>query len=168
MRASAVQIKVEAPDSADARFCLEGYFRELAERFETGFDPAKSISANVDELTPPAGVFVFARLGGQPIGCGALKVKDRHIGEIKRMWVCTGARGLGVGRRILGTLWRDVRLGRSFMRLPSFVWQSASDRHASASQIALEWCSVTVPPLPLATLVLHPTLRRAWPTHLSR
>ena len=72
MRASAVQIKVEATDSADARFCLEGYFRELAERFETGFDPAKSISANVDELTPPAGVFVFARLGGQPIGCGAL------------------------------------------------------------------------------------------------
>jgi len=104
MRASAVQIKAEAPDSADARLCLEEYFRELADRFKTGFDPAKSISANADELTPPAGVLVIARLGGQPIGCGALKMKDRNIGELKRMWVRTDARGLGVGRRILETL----------------------------------------------------------------
>lgn len=104
MRASAVQINAEAPDSADARLCLEEYFRELADRFKTGFDPAKGISANADELTPPAGVFVIARLGGQPIGCGALKVKDRNIGEIKRMWVRADARGLGVGRRMLETL----------------------------------------------------------------
>ena len=104
MRASAVQIKAEAPDSVDARFCLEAYFRELAGRFKAGFDPAKSISANADELTPPAGAFVVARLGGQPIGCGALKVTDRNVGEIKRMWVCADVRGLGVGRRILESL----------------------------------------------------------------
>jgi DNA-binding MarR family transcriptional regulator/N-acetylglutamate synthase-like GNAT family acetyltransferase len=118
MRASAVQIKAEAPDSADARSCLQEYFRELADRFKTGFDPAKSISANADELTPPAGVFVIARLGGQPIGCGALKVKDRNIGELKRMWVRTDARGLGVGRRVLETLEALAReLGLSTLRL---------------------------------------------------
>jgi len=104
LRASAVQIKAEAADSADARWCLEEYFRALAGRFKTGFDPAKSISADAAELTPPAGVFVIARLGGQPIGCGALKVKDRNIGEVKRMWVRTDVRGLGVGRRMLETL----------------------------------------------------------------
>jgi len=104
LRASAVRIKPEAPDSADARQCLAAYFRELAVRFETGFDPAKAIPVNADEVTPPAGVFVIARLGGQPIGCGALKVKDRNIGEIKRMWVRADARGLGVGRRLLETL----------------------------------------------------------------
>jgi len=104
MRASAVQIEAEAPDSADARRCLEQYFRELAGRFNTGFDPARSISANADELTPPAGIFIIARLGGQPIGCGALKVKDRQIGEVKRMWVSADARGLGIGRRLLETL----------------------------------------------------------------
>ena len=104
MHPSAVQIKVEAPDSTDAHFCLEEYYRELAARFETGFDPTKSISANAAELTPPAGAFVIARLGGQPIGCGALKAKDRNVGEIKRMWVSADARGLGVGRRILEAL----------------------------------------------------------------
>src|SRR5690606_34762567 len=111
MRASAVQIDTEAPDSADAKWCLAGYFRELAARFEAGFDPAKSISARPDELTPPAGVFVVARLDGRPIGCGALKVNAGRVGEIKRMLVCPDARGLGVGRRILEEL---ERLARAF------------------------------------------------------
>jgi DNA-binding MarR family transcriptional regulator/GNAT superfamily N-acetyltransferase len=104
MRASAVQIKAEAASSAEARWCIEQYFGEIARRFDTGFDPAKTISATPEELTPPAGIFVIARLGGQPIGCGALKVKDRKIGEIKRMWVSPDARGLGLGRRLLETL----------------------------------------------------------------
>jgi DNA-binding MarR family transcriptional regulator/GNAT superfamily N-acetyltransferase len=118
MRASAVQITAEAPDSTDARWCVEQYFRELAGRFETGFDPAKTIPANADELTPPAGVFVVARLGGQPIGCGALKLKDRRVGEVKRMWVAADARGLGVGRRILETLEAHAReFGVSTLRL---------------------------------------------------
>ncbi len=104
MQASAVQIEAEAPDTDDAHWCFTQYFRELAQRFETGFDPAKSISAETRDLTPPAGVLIIARLDGRPIGCGALKVKDRDIGEIKRMWVSPDARGLGLGRRILEEL----------------------------------------------------------------
>lgn len=104
MQASAVQIEAEAPDTDDAHWCFTQYFRELAQRFETGFDPARSISAEAGDLTPPAGVLVIARLDGRPIGCGALKVKDRDIGEIKRMWVSPDARGLGLGRRILEEL----------------------------------------------------------------
>jgi DNA-binding MarR family transcriptional regulator/GNAT superfamily N-acetyltransferase len=114
LRASAVEIQLESSNSADSVWCLEQYFHELAERFETGFDPAKSISATADELTPPAGVFVVARACGRPIGCGALKVKDREIGEIKRMWVAGSMRGLGVGRHILAALEgraREIGLG---------------------------------------------------------
>lgn len=118
LRPSAVQIKVEAPDSADAHFCLEEYYRELAARFESGFDPAKSISAEATELTPPAGAFVLARLGGQPIACGALKAKDRNVGEVKRMWVSADARGLGVGRRVLESLEAIAReFGLRMLRL---------------------------------------------------
>lgn len=118
MRASAVQIKAEAPDSADARWCFAEYFRELAGRFKTGFDPARSISASAAELTPPAGLFVIARLGGEPIGCGALKVKDRQIGEVKRMWVRADTRGLGIGRRLLETVETHAReLGLVTLRL---------------------------------------------------
>ncbi len=109
MRASAVQIKAEAADSAGAQWCIEQYFGEIASRFDAGFDPGNTISANADEMTPPAGIFVIARLGGQPIGCGGLKVKDRKLGEIKRMWVSPDARGLGLGRRLLETLERHAR-----------------------------------------------------------
>jgi GNAT superfamily N-acetyltransferase len=77
-----------------------------------------SVSANPDELTPPAGAFVIARLDGRPIGCGALKVKGRKIGEIKRMWVASSARGLGVGRRLLATLEQLAwEFGLSVLRL---------------------------------------------------
>jgi DNA-binding MarR family transcriptional regulator/GNAT superfamily N-acetyltransferase len=109
MQASAVEIAVESPDSPDALWCLGEYFKELAKRLESGFDPNKSISANADELRPPVGVFEVARLGGQPIGCGALKIKDDKTGEIKRMWVHTDARGLGVGRLILDALEEKAR-----------------------------------------------------------
>ena len=99
--ADGVLITPDTPDSVDARWCLEQYFRELAARFDAGFDPANSISANAEELTPPAGVFIVARLNGRPVGCGALKAKADGIGEIKRMWVAADARGHGIGRRVL-------------------------------------------------------------------
>ena len=99
-----VEVTLEAPNSRDGRFCLDAYFRELAERFDTGFDPAKSNSASDQEMTPPAGFFVVARLDGHPVGCGALKLKDEATGEIKRMWTASSARGRGVARRVLQTL----------------------------------------------------------------
>jgi GNAT superfamily N-acetyltransferase len=83
-----------------------------------GFDPALSISADADELTPPAGVFVVARLGGRPLGCGALKQKGGGVGEVKRMWVSSDLRGLGVGRRILEALEEHARkFGLGTLRL---------------------------------------------------
>ena len=50
--ASMVQITVADPTSQDARWCIEQYFTELGERFETGFDPTLSISAHAHELVP--------------------------------------------------------------------------------------------------------------------
>jgi DNA-binding MarR family transcriptional regulator/GNAT superfamily N-acetyltransferase len=118
MRASAIRIEIEAADSADARWCLTQYFSELAARFEAGFDPALSISANADELRAPSGAFIVARLGGRPVGCGGLKRNDRKIGEIKRMWVSSDTRGLGVGRRILEALEAHARkFGLRMLRL---------------------------------------------------
>lgn len=103
MLAGAVRLEVVDPESPAAQYCLGRYFEELAARFDTGFDPGRSISAAADELTPPHGFFVLATLHGEPIGCGALKCHERH-GEIKRMWVDASSRGLGVGKRILERL----------------------------------------------------------------
>jgi DNA-binding MarR family transcriptional regulator/GNAT superfamily N-acetyltransferase len=101
--ASAIRIDVEAPTTRDARRCLARYFAELAERFDTGFDPARSIPAEATELVPPAGYFVIARLRGEAVGCGALKCHP-EFGEIKRMWVASTVRGLGIARHVLARL----------------------------------------------------------------
>jgi DNA-binding MarR family transcriptional regulator/GNAT superfamily N-acetyltransferase len=109
LTAGMVNVDVEDPGSTAARFCIESYFAELDTRFEAGFDPGRSISADVDELTEPAGLLLVARLRGEPIGCGALKLHGREPAEIKRMWVAPSARGLGVGRRILSELEEGAR-----------------------------------------------------------
>jgi DNA-binding MarR family transcriptional regulator/GNAT superfamily N-acetyltransferase len=100
LRGRAVRLRVEPPESRAARYCLERYFEELAARFETGFEPARSIPASAETLTPPHGYFVLATLHDDPVGCGALKCHPA-FGEIKRMWVATTVRGLGIGTRIL-------------------------------------------------------------------
>jgi DNA-binding MarR family transcriptional regulator/GNAT superfamily N-acetyltransferase len=109
LTAGLVSVDVEDPASPAARFCIESYFAELDTRFDAGFDPSRSISADVDELTEPAGLLLVARLRGEPIGCGALKLHGREPAEVKRMWVAPSARGLGVGRRILSELEERAR-----------------------------------------------------------
>lgn len=106
LEASMVCFAIEDPTSTDARWCFNQYFSELNRTFEEGFDPGLSISAGPQELTPPMGLLLIARLHGQPIGCGALKFHQRRPAELKRMWIATAARGLGVGRRLLGELER--------------------------------------------------------------
>jgi DNA-binding MarR family transcriptional regulator len=96
-------VVMAAVDPADprAQYCLRAYVDELNTRFDSGWDPARSISAGVDELRPPAGLFVLATLHGNPVGCAALKFHPGEPCELKRMWVSATARGLGVGRRLL-------------------------------------------------------------------
>ena len=116
--AATVTIAVEPPASVDARRCLKAYFCELAERFDGGYDPANDLSAPAEDLAPPAGLFVVARLRGEPIGCGALKRIDANTGEIKRVWTAPTARGLGVARRMLHRLEAEAAaMGFAVLRL---------------------------------------------------
>jgi DNA-binding MarR family transcriptional regulator/GNAT superfamily N-acetyltransferase len=109
LTAGLVEVDVESPTSPAAQFCLQSYFAELDTRFDAGFDPSRSISADAEELTEPAGLLLVARLRDQPVGCGALKLRRGAPAEIKRMWVAPTARGLGVGRRILNELEQQAR-----------------------------------------------------------
>ena len=104
IRAASVKVAAEAPDTADARLCLSTYFRELAARFETGFDAGADDSARVEDMAPPSGLFVIARLDGDAVGCGGFKRVDKATGEIKRVWTAPSARGMGVARRMLRAL----------------------------------------------------------------
>jgi DNA-binding MarR family transcriptional regulator/GNAT superfamily N-acetyltransferase len=118
LRASMVVFAIESPWSDDARWCLNEYFKELDERFDRGFDPGRGLPAEPQDLTPPAGLFVIARLGGRPVGCGALNFHGKAPAEVLRMWIAPGVRGLGLGARLLRELETRARLaGARIVRL---------------------------------------------------
>ena len=102
-----VEFNVVDAISEEAQHCLREYFAEIDRRFDTGFDPALSITG-IDELRPPQGVFLIARRGSEPIGCGGLKLTGDSA-VVKRMWVAPSARGLGLGRRLLAELEEQAR-----------------------------------------------------------
>ncbi|HEY7630424.1 MAG TPA: MarR family winged helix-turn-helix transcriptional regulator [Thermoleophilaceae bacterium] len=104
LMAGMVEIAPRDPADPMAQHCLREYVAELNRRFETGWDPTRSISADAPELRPPRGLILVASLLAEPVGCGALKFHDDEPTEIKRMWVARSARGLGLGRRLLTEL----------------------------------------------------------------
>lgn len=93
--------------SRDARRLIERLDAELAERYP---DPADNhLALDQAEVAEAHGVFLIARLTGEPVGCGALRRIGPGIGEIKRMYVAPASRGYGVGRRLLSELERYGR-----------------------------------------------------------
>lgn len=104
-------IAPEPADSADAATCLQRYMAELDERFDIGFDPAAALPLEPEAISPPNGVLLLARLDGEPVGCGAVKLLPGGLAEIKRMWVSPTARGRGLARRLLVELEDRARAG---------------------------------------------------------
>jgi DNA-binding MarR family transcriptional regulator/GNAT superfamily N-acetyltransferase len=109
VQASMATFDVEDPRTATSRWCLSQYFAELNERFDAGFDPARSLYADAKVFARPSGAFVVARVRGRPVGCGAVKFKGKLPAEFKRMWIAKESRGLGLGKRLLDALEDQAR-----------------------------------------------------------
>ncbi len=104
LTAAMVEIRRVDPPHPDARACVRRYFDELDRRSEPGLDPSQAIPVEPDAVRPPAGEMLIAYLRAEAVGCGAVKHRPGAPSEIKRMWVSGSARGLGIGRRLLGEL----------------------------------------------------------------
>src|SRR3954451_18158692 len=105
-----VEIRPVDPTHPDARQCLRAYFAELRGH-DPHYDPARGVSADPEELRPPAGLMLVAYLRAEAIGCGAVKHRPGGPSDVKRMWVAPPARALGLGRRLLGE--REAEAARS-------------------------------------------------------
>ena len=102
----------------DAVQAMTRYFTELNERFDGGFEPGDTLTADAASMTAPNGAFIVARSSGDTIGCGGILRLDDRTAEIKRMWIDPEWRGVGLGKRLLATLEMHVaRLGYGVVRL---------------------------------------------------
>jgi len=118
LEVAGARFEVVDPRAGDAQWCLAQYYGELANRFDGGFDPGKSMPVDDAELRPPRGAFVIGRIDGRPVACGLLKQLTPRIGYLKRMWVSPSMRGCGFGRRTLEELESHARrLGMTTLRL---------------------------------------------------
>lgn len=113
-----LSIAEEPPTGQAAQYCLGEYYRELADRFDGGFDPDLSLVPSLNDFAPPRGTFLIARLDGEAIGCGGLKPMTSEAAYLKRMWIAPQARGLGLARRLLAALEDSARaMGYRTVRL---------------------------------------------------
>lgn len=103
LRCADVGVEEVDPGSPDLRRCLLAYADELAERFPEGYDASNLLRA---EGIRAGGIALVARERGSAVGCGVLRPLTSSIAEVKHLWVERGARGLGVGRRLLAALER--------------------------------------------------------------
>jgi DNA-binding MarR family transcriptional regulator/GNAT superfamily N-acetyltransferase len=111
LTAALVRFEVVDPTDERARYCLREYFAELDRRFEGGFEPGRSLATPAEELRPPRGAVLLAALRDEPVGSAMLMFEAGGTALIKRMWLSSTVRGLGVGRRLLAALEEQAKAG---------------------------------------------------------
>ncbi|GMK58552.1 hypothetical protein CspeluHIS016_0505840 [Cutaneotrichosporon spelunceum] len=114
--AGAADLTFETVSSTDpaAQVAQRAYFAEMDERFNEGFDVSlyagkpsgTATPTDDDEFTAPRGAFILARFPGldEAVACGAVRIVEPGVAEIKRMWVSPAARGRRVATRLLAHL----------------------------------------------------------------
>ncbi len=116
LRAATAEAEVVDPASPAAAAALASYFGELDVRFPAGFDPAAGGADDLAALRQPAGTFVLVRADDEVAACGGVQRVDARTGEIKRMWVDPGWRGMGLGQRLLARL-ETAAMGHGWQRV---------------------------------------------------
>ena len=108
-----VTIAEESPLQAECRALLE-----LSDAHANAlYPPVSNHLVDAETLVAERVRFFVARADGRALGCAGFRPKAGYA-EIKRMYVDDGARGLGVGRALLGAVEAAARRdGIALLRL---------------------------------------------------
>jgi GNAT superfamily N-acetyltransferase len=91
------------PHGSDAQRLLAALTDEITAMYaDLGYDGSGGFA--LSDVGGPRTVFVVAYLGGEPVGCGALRQYDGDIAEVKRMYTVPAFRGRGVAAAVLAAL----------------------------------------------------------------
>jgi putative acetyltransferase len=98
----ALEIRREDLLSAVAQRLILALNAELEGRYPE--EGANFFRLDPDEVSDGRGGFFVAYIGGEAVGCGAVRRTGPGVAEIKRMYVAPAARGRGVGKQIVKKL----------------------------------------------------------------
>ena len=95
-------IQSESLDSPVVKQLILALNAELEERYPE--EGANHFRLDPEEVAPGRGAFLVAYADGVAAGCGAVRVNEPGVAEIKRMYVLPAHRGRGIAGRILAQL----------------------------------------------------------------
>jgi putative acetyltransferase len=94
-----VELQPERLDSDVVRALISALNGELSRLYpEPG---ATHFRLDPEEIAPGRGVFLVAYMEERSIGCGAIRLVDEGVAEVKRMYVVPEERGRGIGKLVL-------------------------------------------------------------------
>lgn len=108
---------MDISEAENVRALLRAYAASLP--FELDFqDFDRELAELPGAYAPPRGALLVARVGGEAIGCVAVRPLTGDTCEMKRLFVLPAARGTGLGRRLAVAIVTEARrLGYARMRL---------------------------------------------------
>jgi GNAT superfamily N-acetyltransferase len=109
--------QMDTSEAENVRALLRAYAASLP--FELDFqDFDRELAELPGAYAPPRGALLVARVGGEAIGCVAVRPLTGDTCEMKRLFVLPAARGTGLGRRLAVAIVTEARrLGYARMRL---------------------------------------------------
>lgn len=109
------QLFREYADSSQSDSCFQQFEEELANL------PGK--------YAPPDGVIILAMVDDQPAGCVALRRRAEETCEMKRLYVNSSFRGLGLGKQLVEHVIREAEVRRyRYIRLATLPEMANAQR----------------------------------------
>lgn len=100
-------LKRESLDAPIVQELIRELNAELHERYPE--EGANHFRLDPEELGPGRGAFLVAYRDGVGVGCGAVRLNEPGVAEIKRMYVKPAWRGRGIARAVLASLETHAR-----------------------------------------------------------
>lgn len=95
-----IKIALENPDQVEVAALLQASDAYMASLYPAESNHMLDLTA----LERPEVAFLVARVDGKALGCGAMVDSGEGWAEVKRMFVSPAARGLKLGRLLLGEI----------------------------------------------------------------